>query len=102
VIELNKLFMRITLNKNFVDIDGVEVPGASMSKMLADRLFTSQKGDAVKYLDWALTLHREGYIDLDNSDYQHVNDFIKNNDSFWAGFKGQLLKAFAEAKETSK
>lgn len=91
--------IKLNLKKELVTLDGQAVPEINMAKIVADRLFTSGDGDALKYLDWALTLQRDGEISIDSSDYDNLLNFLKNNKTIQAGYKGQILKAIIEAKK---
>jgi hypothetical protein len=90
--------IRLDLNKELLTLEGVTIPELNMAKIVADRLFTSGEGDALKYLDWALTLQKEGVITIDSSDYDSLLSFLKTCKTIQAGYKGQILKAVIQAR----
>ncbi len=90
--------IKLDLNKDLETIDGLPVGNINMAKIVADRLFSSPDGDALKYLDWALTLQRTGVLTVDSSDYDHLLNFVKANKTILAGYKGQILKAIISSK----
>lgn len=73
-----------------------------LGQALGLMLKSATDGDALKYLCWAIELFGKGQIEVDESDYQHLIEFVKNNKQTWALVKGQLLLAFAEAKQEKK
>jgi hypothetical protein len=54
--------MKLSLNIPITDIDGSESKD-TLAKVLAQLIKSSPTGDALKYLDWALTLWRTGELD---------------------------------------
>lgn len=89
--------IRLDLNKELITLDGITLD-INMAKIVADRLFTAGDGDALKYLDWALTLQKEGVITVDSSDYDNLLNFLKSSKTIQAGYKGQILKAVLQAR----
>lgn len=82
--------------------DGIKATNEKLSKTLATMLKASQEGDALKLLDWAIELYKVGKVEVDESDFDWLTNFIKNHKQSWALVRGQLLRAFNEAKEESK
>ncbi|MHB8520726.1 MAG: hypothetical protein ACYDH9_08200 [Limisphaerales bacterium] len=82
--------------------DGRKDTDQRLGRTLAQLLKTSTTGDALKYLVWAIDLYQTGKIEVDESDYEHLVNFIKSNTQTWALVKGQLLQEFAAAKDASK
>lgn len=83
----------IDLNKNVVDLDGKEIEGVNLGKIIAQTLVQSSKGDALKVWSWATKLHAGESLDLDDSDKELFKNFIKENDSLTILTKAQVLKS---------
>lgn len=66
---------------------------SSLSKVLAGALANATEGDSVKMWDWAVALHKEGEIQVDDSDFAFIHDFVKSHKALTVLAKGQLLKA---------
>ena len=88
----------LDLNKPLRELDGSEAGPDPLSKWLATMLESSRSGDAVKYLDWAIDLTKNGKLELDTADFDHLRDFVKADSTIVALVKGQLLKEFITAK----
>lgn len=83
----------INLNKNVVDLDGKDIEGVNLGKIIAQTLVQSSKGDALKFWSWANKLHAGEPLDLDDSDKELFKNFIKENDSLTILTKAQVLKS---------
>lgn len=83
---------KLDLRKPVLDLDQKPVENHTLAKVLADRLYASTDGDALKYLDWSLKLNSEGVIEVDESDYQNLINFTKSLANLQAGIKGQILR----------
>jgi hypothetical protein len=83
----------IDLNKNVVDLDGKDIEGVNLGKIIAKTLVQSSKGDALKFWSWANKLHAGEPLDLDDSDKELFKNFIKENDSLTILTKAQVLKS---------
>lgn len=84
--------MKINLNKNVVGVDGKELQDSNMGKIIANALASSQNGDALKLMDWALKLYNGKELDLDPSDLQVFKDFVLNNQSFTVLLRARILE----------
>ncbi len=82
----------IDLNFKVKSLDGTELEYAG--KLVANALVSQTKGDAVKYLGWALKLYEGKSLDLDKSDTDNLKNFIKDNDNLTVLSKGQVLAVF--------
>lgn len=89
--------MKLNLTKSFTDLDGKESE-TNMGKVLANMLASAQKGDAIKFYDWAISLFRTGVIEIDESDKKTLEKFVTASGASMA-IQGQLLKVLDSTKE---
>jgi len=85
---------KINLNKAITDLDGNAIEGSNLGKLVAQMLVTSSKGDALKYMAWALKLHAGEELELDPSDKETLKNFIKDHDQLTVLSKAQMLQCF--------
>lgn len=86
---------KVNFNKKIKDLDGKEIVGAEMNKLLANELATKGKGDAIKLWGWALNLQEGKELFLDYSDFNFLKDFIENSE-FPVITKAQMLLVINE------
>jgi hypothetical protein len=86
---------KIDLNKAITDLDGKNIEGSNLGKLVAQMLVSSSKGDALKYMSWALKLHAGESLELDPSDVETLKNFIKDHDQLTILSKAQILECFA-------
>lgn len=89
--------MKLDFNFDLVGLDGEVVRDqkgqtANAGKFLANALAQNTKGDALKFWDWALNLHKGEILDLDSSDQETIKNFIKDSEGFTILAKAQLLQ----------
>jgi hypothetical protein len=84
----------INFNKNLLDLDGKEIEGANIGKIVAQTLVQSSKGDALKYWGWATKLNAGEELDLDKSDTETLKNFIKESETLTILTKAQALECF--------
>lgn len=84
--------MKIDLNKNVIDLDGNQIEGANMGKIVAQFLINESKGDALKFWDWALKLNKGEVLDLDKSDQETFKSLIKETEKLPIITKAQILE----------
>lgn len=89
----------INLNAQFTELDGTEIAGASMGKILANVIVQQSKGDAVKLYGWALDLSKGNHVSIDKSDYDTLKTFVKESEALPILSKAQILNIINEAKE---
>lgn len=103
--------MKIDLNKPFIGLDGTIVKSRKpngdedelyLGKVLAGHLDQHNKGDALKFLSWALKLIEGKELDLDKSDQEVLITFIKNNEGLNNLFKGRVINLIEDIKESAK
>lgn len=85
----------LNLNKPIKDLDGKEIEGSNLGKLVAQMLASATKGDALKFMSWAMKLHTGEALDLDPSDKETLKNFIKEHDQLTILSKAQMLECFA-------
>ena len=85
---------KIDLNKAITDLDGKEIEGSNLGKLVAQVLASSNKGDALKYMSWALKLHAGESLELDPSDAETLKNFVKDHEQLTILTKAQVLGPF--------
>lgn len=85
---------KIDLNKAITDLDGKEIEGSNLGKLVAQMLASSNKGDALKYMSWALKLHAGESLELDGSDAETLKNFIKDHEQLTVLTKAQVIQLF--------
>lgn len=91
----------IDLNKPVLDLDGKEFPEMTLGKALAAQLAYAAKGNSIKLMDWALSLHRGEPIQVDDADYTMLTKFVEDSE-LRAFVKAPILRAMIEAKDSNK
>jgi hypothetical protein len=94
--------MKLDFNQPIVGLDGTTIEGSNMGRILADQLVISTKGNAIKYWEMALKLHRGEVIELDQADQSMVKDFIEKHESLPNLTKAQLLLVFIDSEKKNK
>ena len=85
---------KIDLNKAIKDLDGKEIEGSNLGKLVAQMLASANKGDALKYMSWALKFHEGTSVELDPSDVETLKNFVKDNEQLTNLSKAQILEVF--------
>lgn len=91
--------MKLNLDKPFTGLDGELIEDSNLGKTLADFLAKLSKGDAVKYLEWAIALHNKKPIEVDKSDYDTLISEIKRTELLQNLVKGQFLNELRDQKD---
>jgi hypothetical protein len=86
--------MKLNLSTPLTDLDGKAIDNLTLGKVLANALSSASSGPAIKFMDWALTLHREGTIDVDAADLDTLKSFV-DKASMSNLARGPILKAIA-------
>jgi hypothetical protein len=84
--------MKVDLNFSLLDLDGNTIANSNVGKIVANTLVQQSKGDPLKFWEWALALNKGESLDLDSSDSEIFNSFIKDND-FPIITKAQILQS---------
>ena len=85
--------MKLDFNFELLDLDGTVIKNENVSKILANKLASASKGDALKFWDWAKKLFKCEVIDLDKSDQETLKGFIKDSE-LPIIYKAQILEIF--------
>lgn len=95
--------IKLNFNSPLMGLDGKAIDAdMTLGKRLGNLLSVSNKGDAVKYMDWAKKLYRGEVLELDRSDKRTLIDFIKGHDELINLMEDQLLSIIYEAEKTEK
>lgn len=94
----------IDLKKPLLNLENEEIKDETgksviIGILLAQQLISSNEGDALKFLDWAITLKEGKPLILDSSDKQTLETFIKGSKTLTNLGKGRILKEILAAKE---
>lgn len=93
---------RVDLNFEIKDLDGKAIEEApKASRIIANALLQGQNEDPVKAMDWALSLAKNGQLDLDNSDYEKFKKTV-NEFKLPVITKAPVVKAINEAKSLNE
>lgn len=76
----------------------VKEAGEKMSRWMAQLLWGSQSGDAIKYVNWAFDCWRNGSLEVDESDHEHLCRLLEADKQLPRGILGQLLRELRNAK----
>lgn len=86
--------MLLNLDLQFKNIDGTEIAGNTMAKLLSDMLAAQTPGiQAIKAYDWAMQLFKVGEIEVDRTDLDLLKKFIEQNSQIGNLVKAQLIGA---------
>lgn len=83
--------MKLNLNKAVVGLDGAEIDGTNLGKVVAQVIASDNKGDAVKKWYWATKLYGGEEIDLSPEDEQEFKDMVKSSEVLTVMAKAQVL-----------
>lgn len=72
--------------------------GPKAARILAEELMASNKGDAIKQHDQAMALAECGKLELDTSDKDTLEKFVRANENLRTIAKGPILKAIIALK----
>lgn len=93
--------VKIDLNKPMLDLDGKAMEGGTLGEILASYLVGQSQGEALKYYDWAVTLHKGKEIIVDKADFKKIKEFIENSKSLFVLSKAQMLIIMDQCEKTS-
>jgi hypothetical protein len=85
----------INLNNPLTDLSGKEIADSNMGRIVAQMLVTATKGDALKFMAWALKLHAGESLELDPSDIETLKHFVKDHEQLTILSKAQILTCFS-------
>lgn len=95
----------LDLSESVKSLEGNEVKdqsGTSLTfgHLLAQSLVSSngKAGDPIKFFDWALTLYKEGKIQIDASDINILEKFVIGNETLTCLVTAPILKKISLLK----
>ena len=85
--------MKLDLNTKIKNMDGVELEGSELNKILANSLIGEEKNiPAVQAHDWALKLWNEGIIEIEEDGRRLIEEFVQGNKTLHVLAKAPLLR----------
>lgn len=96
--------MKINIDLNFPikGLDDKEIPDSNAGKLLGNMLASNNKGDALKYYDWGRSLYKGNVIEVDRSDFDTIEKFIKESEQLSNLVKAQISICLKESLDKSK
>lgn len=90
----------LNLKKPFTSLKGEAIETAIMSEYVADAIAKSNNtNEAIKWYDWAIKLHNDGEIQVDDADLDKIKSFVKNKDFFNVLTSACILKEIEKSKK---
>lgn len=93
--------IKIDLNFSIKGLDDVELIGSNASQLVGNFLVNATKGDALKYYDWARSLYKKESIEVDRSDFETIEKFVREHEQFSNLAKAQIIIALKESEANS-
>ncbi len=94
--------VKINLSQKVVDLDGKSVEDLTLGKLLGNQLAGSNKGEALKYYDWAVQLYKGGDIEVDKVDAKKIKEFVETTESLTNLVKAQIISVLDKAIDAEK
>lgn len=91
--------MKLDLNKPLLDLEGNPLEKQNIGKSLAVLLANASEGPAIKFIDWAMMLHKGEAVELDTTDMETLRRFIEGQPGATNLFKSAVLKAIIQARD---
>lgn len=91
----------LDLNQKLADLDGNPIEGQLLGEAVSNRLVSVSRGNAIKYLDWAIALHKGKKLELDQADYQELYKFVEDQPDLTILAKGQIIKLMLASKDAA-
>ena len=86
----------INLNEAITSIDGTQIKEndkpVTLGMLLGQQLAGSNKGEALKFYDWAVSLYKGDEISVDDTDLEKIKTFVKDSEQLTNLAKAQILK----------
>lgn len=91
--------MLYNLSKPVLDLNLQEIPDApGVNILLANTLANSNKLNPLKAMGWALSLSKDGTIEIDDVDKKTLTDFIEANEQLPNLTKYAIIKALEKSE----
>ena len=94
--------MSIKVDLNFDILHLNESKFGNAGEIIANHLVSSKDGEPLKYFQWAQALHKGNYIQIDESDFKKLRDFIEFHTGLPILIKAPVLQKLDDAKEISR
>ena len=83
--------IKINLSNPVIDLDGKAVEELTLGKLLGNQLAGSNKGEALKYYDWAVALYKGLEITTDKTDAKKIKEFVETTETLTNLVKAQII-----------
>lgn len=90
----------IDLNFDITSLDGNVLGNAG--KLIGTMLVSDNRGEALKFYDWAVKLHEGKSIRVDDADFKKIYKFIENNDNIFIITKAPILRYLDSIKHEER
>ena len=96
--------MIYNFNVLLLDLQGNPIKDAegttiTIGKLLANTLVNQTKGDAIKYLDWALKMFNDKPLDLSKSEVKELREFVETSETITVLAKAQILNLISSLND---
>lgn len=89
---------KINLGNKIVDHTGRVDENLTYAKVLATVLASAPEGDKLKFFNWAQELHKTGSVELDDSDFTMLYDFVKTGKAMTATATAPILSTMNDVR----
>ncbi len=98
--------MKINFNALLKNLDGKDMMDGGetvkLGRLLGTQLIQTPKGEVLKHYDWAMKMHHGEPIELDKTDVEYLEKFIKDHEAMPILWKAQLLECISNAKKAAE
>lgn len=84
---------KIDLNFPLKDLKGNKVEGGTAGELLGLCFSESRSGDKLKFYNWAVKLSMNEVLEIDQSDFETIKNFVKTTEMMAAIAAGQIIEA---------
>ena len=92
--------IKIDLKKAFVPLNPERGKKKTiLSDVISDWLAQDTKGDRLKFWQWAIDFNKKGCVEVDESDFKTLYDWIDAHPSFTAALAAQCMLEMNEQKK---
>lgn len=91
--------IKLELEAPLLNIEGKPFEDTSIAKYVANRLYTAENGDPLKFLDWSTELFQTGTVEVDESDFNLIMETVKSTPKISRGVLGQIIRKLNESKK---
>lgn len=92
--------IELNLDVAMTNLEGKPYEGDdTLGKVLSNRLAYTNKGESIKYYDWALAFWSGKTVTIDEADLEKLIKFVEDDEQLVNLSKAQLIKALKDSKE---